>query len=169
MITFMQNTRCRRFVGLLIVVGLVGCGGSRAESNLASLNKSNLQRLVNLYFAYQRKHDFVGPPDETAFKEFLNAYNPDKLERIGVDPNAIDNLFVSDGDGQPFKIRYGVRGSMMGSSEPVVFESVGKGEKLRVGFLDMTQREVDQAEYDQLWNGKGVNNRAGASRVPSQR
>ena len=43
----------------------------------------------------------------------------------------------------------------MGSSEPVIFEAVGVDGKREVGFLNMTQREVDAAEYDQLFAGKG--------------
>ena len=121
---------------------------------VAKANATNIQRLTNLYLAYQTDKAWVGPPDEAKFKEFLHAFNPDKLKRIGIDPASIDALFVSDRDGQPFKVRYGVKGNVMGSFEPVVFESVGVDGKRQVGCLDMSTREVDDAEYEGLWSGK---------------
>jgi hypothetical protein len=134
---------------------LAGCGGSAdPESAIASVNRQNIQRLANLYFAYQMKHEWQGPPDEQAFKKFLRGYDAKKLTRIGIDPNEIDKLFINERDGQPFKIRYGVRGSAMGSSEPVIFEAEGRGGRRMVGFLNMTQSEVDEAEYNDLWAGR---------------
>lgn len=140
----------------LFFVGLVtGCSNSNnPDSALASVNGSNIQRLGSLYLAYQTEHDWRGPQDEAAFKTFLKGVNPATLERIGIDPNQIDALFISERDGQPFKVRYGVMGSVMGSSEPVIFEATGDGSTRQVGFLNMTQREVDATEYDALWSAK---------------
>ncbi|QDV73998.1 hypothetical protein [Botrimarina mediterranea] len=140
--------------GLLFVATVTGCSQSSPESTLASLNESNVQRLTNLYFAYQKKHDFNGPKDEQDFRQFIQGISPDKLSRIGVDSASIDTVFISDRDGQPLRVRYRVKGSMMGSQEPVVFEAEGAEGMRMVGFLNMTQREVDAAEYDQLWSGK---------------
>lgn len=135
----------------------VGCGGADPTSRLTELNETNLQRVTNLYLAYQAKNNFLGPRDEQALQSFVRSVPANKLERIGIDPSGIDGLFISDRDGQPFKIRYGVQGNMMGSQEPVVFEAEGQNGKRLVGFLDMTQREVDAAEYEQLWaNGAGT-------------
>lgn len=134
---------------------LAGCGDSSdPNAAIAAVNQQNIQRLANLYFTYQMKHEWHGPPDEQAFKQFLRGYNPDKLTRIGIDPNNIDKLFVSERDGEPFKIRFGVLGSAMGSSEPVIFEAKGINGQRNVGFLNMVQREVDDAEYNDLWAGR---------------
>lgn len=148
-----MTKRMSNRIGLLcamLIATIVGCGKADPASRLADLNKNNLQRVGNLYLAYQIEHDFYGPKDEGAFQEYIRGLNPKKLERIGVTPGDIDNLFVSERDGQPFKIRYKVRGSMMGCQEPVVFEAEGESGKRRVGFLDMTQREVEASEYEQL-------------------
>lgn len=135
---------------------ITGCsGGSSPESQLAALNDSNIERLANLYFTYQKMHSWEGPEDEEEFKSFIREYNPRKLERIGIDPANTDQLFINERDGEPFKIRYGVLGNMMGCNKPVIFESVGVGTKKMVGFLNMTQREVEQSEYDDLWEGLG--------------
>ncbi|MCA9239658.1 MAG: hypothetical protein KDA37_05650 [Planctomycetales bacterium] len=149
-------SRCKRCVWLVLplVVAAPGCGGRGPESELAALNQTNIQRVTNLYFAYQKKNRFQGPPNEAAFKEFVNGLDAQKLERIGVDPAGVENTFVSERDGKPFRIRYGVQGSAMGSQEPVVFEDAGVGDSRQVGFLNLTQRDVDPAEYEQLWSGK---------------
>jgi hypothetical protein len=140
---------------ILAVGFLAGCGGSTdPESAVAAVNQQNIQRLANLYLTYQMKHGWQGPPDEQAFKKFLRGYNAEKLTRMGVDPNAIDELFINERDGQPFKIRYGVLGSTMGSTEPVIFEAEGVGGRRMVGFLNMVQREVDETEYNDLWAGR---------------
>jgi hypothetical protein len=140
----------------LALAAMIGCGsGADADDALAEVNSTNIQKLANLYFTYQTKNEWRGPADEAEFKGFIRTFNPQKLARIGVDAAATDALFTSERDGQPFKIRYGVRGSAMGSSEPVVFEAVGVDGRREVGFLNMTQREVDDAEYERLWSGKG--------------
>ena len=149
----------QRLLVLLAITGcamltLSGCGGVTAESALAKANETNIKRLSNLYFSFQMKNGWKGPKDEQDFKNFLNSYSPKKLERIGIDPNAIDELFISSRDGQPFRIRYGVPGSAMGSTEPVVFESTGVDGKFLVGFLDMRTEEFDAAGADELFNAK---------------
>lgn len=143
-------------LGGWIVMGLfVGCSStSDPDSVIASVNKTNIERLANLYSAYQSSHEWRGPADEAQFKAFLHGLNAHMLSRISVDPNALDQLFISERDGQPFKIRYGVPGSSMGSTAPVIFESVGDGKGRLVGFLNMQQREVDASEYDALWSAK---------------
>jgi hypothetical protein len=138
----------------VLLAVLAGCGGSVDPNEaLAQANSTNIQRLANLYVTYQTKNEWRGPADEAAFKDFVRTYNPQKLARIGVDPNAVDGLFTSERDSQPFKIRFSVMGSAMGSSEPVIFESVGVDGKREVAFLNMTQRQVDEAEYETLWSG----------------
>ena len=137
---------------LLLVPLTTGCGGPDAADMLAAANDSNMQRLANLYAAFQSRHDWRGPTDEAEFKEFLNSWNPDKLAAIGVEPGAIEELFISDRDGEPFQIRYGVAGHIMGSDAPVVFEAAGVKGKRMVGFLNMTSKEVDDIEYERLWS-----------------
>jgi hypothetical protein len=148
----------KRFVlllGVLLSGTLVGCSShTDPDSAIAKVNTTNLQRLANLYFTFQSQHEWHGPADEAEFKKFLRECNPRKLTRIGVDPNDLDKLFVNERDGQPFKIRYGVPGSAMGSSAPVIFEATGDGKGRLVGFLDMQQREVDESEYQSLWSAK---------------
>jgi hypothetical protein len=139
-------------VGCLLLLSALGCNGSiNPDEAIAKVNESNIQRLANLYFTYQMKNRWRGPEDEEAFKNFLRSYNPKKLTRIGIDPNAIDEVFVNERDGEPFRIRYGVAGSAMGCSEPVIFEATGVDGMYLVGQLDMQQREMDESEANQLF------------------
>lgn len=139
---------------LLVVVA--GCGGSDdGTAMLAQFNSNSMQRLANLYFTFQLDNGLRGPKDEAELRKFIAGIPAEKLARVGVDPNALDVLFVSPRDEQPYTVRYGVTGSAMGSSEPVIFEATGVDGKREVGFLNMTQREVDAAEYETLWSGKG--------------
>jgi hypothetical protein len=138
----------------LLAMGLsLGCGGADPADLLAAANDSNVQRLANLYEAFQSRHNWRGPKDEEEFKSFLKGWNPKKLSNIGVDPNAVDDVFISSRDGKSFKVRYGVPGHIMGSNAAVVFETIGVDGRRMVGFLNMTKREVDNAEYDRLWSG----------------
>lgn len=159
-----MNRRPWFALGLLVLALTLGCGGPEAGDLLAQANGDNVARLSNLYQAFQSRHDWRGPADEAEFKAFLNGWNPKKLEAIGVAPGAIDEVFVSPRDGEPFKVRYGVPGHIMGSSAAVVFEATGVGGKREVGFLDMSSREVDEAEYERLWSGQSDNRQAPAER-----
>jgi hypothetical protein len=137
---------------LLAVSLLTGCGSSvDPDSAVAAANSNNIQRLTNLYQAYQSENGWLGPADDALLKDFIRGLPPKTLTRISVDAGNVDAIFVSERDGKPFKLRYKVVGSMMGSTEPVVFESEGVGGKRMVGFLNMTQRDVDSAEYDSLF------------------
>lgn len=142
---------------ILLFLGMVtGCSDSVDPNDaVASANSTNLQRVTSLYLTFQQEHDWRGPADEAEFKEFVRSYDPARLARINVDPNKVEELFKSERDGEPFKIRYDVPGNMMGSTEPVVFESVGVGGRRMVGFLSMEQREVDNEEYETLLAGNG--------------
>lgn len=136
----------------LVLSILAGCGGEiNPNEALAKVNSTNAQRLANLYFTFHTNNEWRGPADDAEFKNYIRGLDTEKLSRIGVDSNQIDALFVSERDGEPFKIRYAVNGSAMGSTEPVVFESRGVDGKRQVAFLNMTQREVDDAEYQSLW------------------
>ena len=130
MVNELPESRIALALILGVSLSLVGCSSNLdTDAATAANNKTNIQRLTNLYFAFQMKNDFIGPTDEAEFRSFIEKYPTKKLERIGVDANSLDQLFINERDGEPFKIRFEVQGSLMGSSEPVVFESVGVGGK----------------------------------------
>lgn len=141
---------------LMVMVGAVGCSSSSSsDAAIKSVNNTNIQRLANLYSMHQFKNQFKGPADEAMFREYLAGPDPTKvLETMGVEKGGLDKLFISERDGEPFKIRYGVISGPRGSTEAVIFESKGRLGKRMVGFLNMVQREVEDQEYESLLNPK---------------
>jgi len=136
----------------------VGCGSSfDAESAIKEINSTNAQKLVSLYQHHQRRHRGKGPKDEAAFRKFISETSSYLLDRIDVDPNSLDSLFVSDRDGQPLTIRYGLQGSDRGPSVPTVFEAEGVEGVRLVACTNMITKEVtDDSEYQQLLESKGL-------------
>ena len=145
---------CLSGFSLLCLSCLFGCGGATVESAIGQSNKTNIQRLGNMYQMFQFKNKFRGPEDEAEFKEFIKGVDVSILEPRGIDPNNVDALFISERDNEPFKIRYGVPTGPRGSTEAVIFENTGDGGPRMVGFLNMVQREVAAEEYNQLLNAK---------------
>ena len=141
---------------LAAAAAAAGCGSADPEDLVRKANETNLQKLGSFYLLFQRENGWQGPADEAVFKEFITTYSPQELERIGVDPSRVDELFVSERDGEPFLIRYGVPGSPLGSTAAVVFEATGDGTKRRIAFLDMVQADVETEIYDKLWAGETV-------------
>lgn len=122
----------------------------------AAATDSNAKRLGTLYAQFQVNNTndrLLGPADKSEFIEFVKTRGESGLQRIGVDKNAIENLFVSERDDQPFKIRWQVQGISRGPAQPVIFESEGRNGKFMVGFTGFIEKEVDQSEYDLLWSG----------------
>jgi hypothetical protein len=137
-----------------LLTGLAGCSGDRVAQQVAEMNASNIQRVSNIYAAFQNYKSGRGPKDEAEFKTFIKEFDPAKLKMMGIDANNVDAVFVSERDGKPFKVRYQVGGGR-GSVAPVVFEQVGKDGKKQVGFTGGKVEEADDADYKQLLAGKG--------------
>jgi hypothetical protein len=132
-----------------------GCGSSESgDAAIRDANRTNIQRLTNLYARYQVTHGGRGPNDEVEFRKFITELDPQTLRNIGVDPGKLDSLFLSERDAEPFSIRYAVVGSTRGSNDAVVFEQSGKDGKLQVGFTSLAIRDVDPAEYATLKTGQ---------------
>jgi hypothetical protein len=136
---------------VLLLSAVVGCSGDRIASSVAAQNDSNIKRAVNLYSAYQLTHGYQGPKNEQVLRDFVASHGiPIKnLEMMGVDPSNLDNVFKSERDGKPFKIRYGVTGGM-GVSDALVFEDQGVDGKKLVAFNGPVVEDVDDARYKDL-------------------
>ena len=135
-----------------------GCGGSfDAESAIKQVNSTNAQKLVSLYQHYQRRHRGKGPKDEEDFRKFIAGTSTYLLDRIDIDPNSLDGLFISERDNQPLTIRYGLKGNDRGPSIPTVFEVEGADGVRIVACTNMVTKEVeDESEYQDLLKSKGL-------------
>ena len=138
---------------LAAALPLMGCNSDDVSGEVGEKNKSNIQRVANLYAAHQNAKNGTGPKDEAEFKEFIRAFAPDKLQMMRVDAGNPDSVFVSERDGKPFKVRYKVGGGR-GSSDPVVFETDGKDGKKQVGFTGGKVEDCDDSTYQAYLSGK---------------
>lgn len=142
------------FVSLGTVVALTGCGGTDANSMIAAANDSNVKRLATLYSYFHIQNRNKGPKNKEQLRAFIEAQDANRLKRGGIDATKLDELFVSERDGEPFVVRYGVNTVIRGPSLPVVFESTGVDGMRQVGFCNGSMKEVDEDEYDRLMAGK---------------
>ena len=135
---------------LLGLVMIAGCGGSNLPE-LSDLNNSNIRRVHSVYKIYMAAHEYKGPKSEQELKDHCANDNTAKvlIERMGLDPTQLDDIFVSERDGEPFKIRWGLSGV---PDHAIVFEAVGVEGKRLVAFAK--PRELDATEYDGYWSGK---------------
>ena len=155
MTRFMRNI-CYALLSILALVWDGGCA-DRVTAEVASKNDSNIKRLVNLYAGYQLTHGWQGPKDEQALMDFVKQGGlPAKnFHMMGIDPEKLGLIFISERDGHPFKVKYGVAGGI-GSVTPVVFEQVGSGGKRQVAFTTPIVEEVDDSRYNELWEKGGL-------------
>ena len=162
-----EKLRLRRFPVRAVMLSFVtaGCSQDDPGSRVAAMNDARIKQLANLYMAHQMRNGSNGPADEKAFKSFIqNGMAPHRLEMMRVDPSKLDELFISERDGQPFVIRYGQRGGVM-SKLAVVFEKEGQGGMRQVAFTNGSVEEVDDARYQEfLQAGKRTIVRSGPSK-----
>jgi hypothetical protein len=133
------------------------CSTDKVASIVAEHNDSSMKRTVNLYSAYQLANGWQGPKDEAVLRRFvIDGGLPNKnLQYMGIDPNKLDGLFISDRDKKPFKIRWGVMGGR-GVIDAIVFEDEGVNGKKLVAFNGATVEEEDDARYKDLWQHGGM-------------
>ena len=137
-------------MSLCCLVSLIGCNDTTIEDGVAALNSSRIRQLYNCYSLYAHYNQFRGPKDEATFKEFLLRPKYEKnLKMMQIDRNALDDIFLSERDGKPFKIRYGVNGV---GDKAIIFETEGVDGKRMVALE--TPQELDDQEYEAYWSGQ---------------
>ena len=154
-------------VALFLLVLVTGCGGKvDSSAGIREANKTNIQRLTNLYSRHQLFHAGKGPASEQDFRKYISGLDADTLKNIGVDPANLDQLFKSERDGQPFKVVYNVVGSTRGSNDAVVFEGTGKDGVKEVGFTSLTIKKLTDAEISGLQSGKPASGNTQNTQLP---
>jgi len=138
----------------IVLFALPGCSSDSVQSQVAAMNSSNIKRVANLFGAWQNSHGGQGPKDMESIKAFAEGIPPDALQNMKIEPTKLDALFISERDGKPFKIKFGAARSLMGPHIAVVFEEKGIDDKKQVAWTNAQVREVDDAEYQQLWGEK---------------
>jgi hypothetical protein len=147
------NIRSRPLTGLVVLalIAAPGCGSNELESPTAA----KLKALSGFYLDYAVAKKGQGPANEADLKKHIRSM-PDQLMPSGVDRNAIDTLFVSERDGEPFVVLYGVTiTGVSGTSGAVVaHEKTGKGGKRLVVLSNTKVEHVDEARLQALLASK---------------
>ncbi|BBO35916.1 hypothetical protein [Lacipirellula parvula] len=124
------------------VATLAGCGGSSGGGKVKE--HAHARAITSLYFSATSA--LGGPPaNEAAFKEQIANVKPDLSI---LDVGSIDELFVSDRDGQPLVINYGPAAKANGGV--VVYEQTGKDGIRFVGNTSGQVQEADAALFAKL-------------------
>jgi hypothetical protein len=163
----MSGRKLIGFFSVILIGGLFapGCSSKDPASRIGEMNDTRIKQLANLYMAHQMRNGSNGPKDQSAFKSFVqNGMAPHRLEMMRVDPTKVDDLFVSERDGQPFTIKYGQSGGTM-SKLPVVFEKEGQDGSRQVAFTNGQVEDVDGTRYQELLqSGKKIGTISGVSK-----
>ncbi len=134
---------------LTLVTFVVGCAEDTPNARIAEYNSTNIQKLRNAYGLFMMAHESRGPDSKEELLDYLTSDRAAavRLGRMGVALDEINDIFVCERDGKPFKIRYGVSG--LESDQAIIFESEGVEGKRMVAFL--IPRELDDEEYEKYW------------------
>lgn len=135
------------------LVAVAGCGPDELESPAAK----KLKGIANQYLDFAANtSDKRGPANEQAFKRRLSSHPDFVLNDQGFDPKNIDAAFVSDRDGEPFVILYGLTlGGINAKEAPLVaHEKKGRNGRFLVGLFNGKVRLVDEAGLQELKNPK---------------
>lgn len=130
---------------------LLSSGCSDNQPDISSFNDSNLKKVRNFYELYMDEHQQTGPTDEAEFRDYIaNGRKAQRLiKKLNLDSAAIENLFIGERDGEPLKIRYGLRQPL---NHAFVFEATGV-DGMRLVARSPVQ-EMDEEEYEAWWSGK---------------
>ena len=98
-----------------------GCGSGR--KSVAEIMDTNIKKVRALYSFYMTNHRYRGPKDEDAFKKWLaSTEGRFAIKRMEMDATKLEDYFISERDGEPFEIRYGLKGIR---DHAIVFEKTG--------------------------------------------
>ena len=142
---------------LLCFVGLaIGCGGDKTMDTFREMNKLNMSKLANSYVMFASVNGSVGPKDADELKNFIKNDErvPPRLGLSSSDLENLDDIFISDADGEPFQIRFGLKIRTDEDRSPLIFDKVGIDGMRRVALADNEILEISDAKkYDRMWAG----------------
>jgi hypothetical protein len=139
------NIWLTRSLGLIALAVLAGCGADP----LASKTAQRLKGIAEIYLSYAAAKSGGGPESEAVFKKYMKSVDAIQLEMAKIDPKAIDDVFVSERDKQPFVIVYGLSITRISgdSKEVLAYEKTGENGKHLLSYIN---GKVDHVSADQL-------------------
>lgn len=150
-------------VALLAVWSAGGCSQSpeqRMKDAFRSNFRENGRRLVTMYARFmespsqpvQGPNDFKGPADEQQLRDFIATMPAEALREMGISGADSEELFKSERDGQPFRIRYGIKGGLS-KVYAVLCESRGVNGKIKVYRSNGSSTEVAAGDIEEYMAG----------------
>jgi hypothetical protein len=156
-----KNFRLNLLLVLVATACLIGCDGKAANDAelMKKANDSNMKKVASAYQMYASRHAYTGPKSKDVLVEFLktNQTIDRNLKLVGIDLNTLDDIFVSDNDGEEFVIRWGqfMNPDETRAKEPFIFEKVGVDGMRLVMISNRKILEVtDDKKYQKLLKGK---------------
>lgn len=148
---------------LLTVWTAGGCSPTpeqRMKDAFRSTYRENGRRLVAMYARFmespdqpiQGPNDFKGPSSEKELREFIRKTPAEALAEMGISGADSEELFKSERDGQPFRIRYGIKGGLS-KVYAVVCESRGVNGTIKVFRSNGSSVEVPAEDMDDYMSG----------------
>jgi hypothetical protein len=124
-----------------------GCGdGQRPQSE----SERNLQALAVMYGRFISQNRGMGPPNEAEFKKYIRSRPSTDLESFKIDPAAVDQIFISPRDQQPYGIAWGIRPGAPGPDgmmPMIIWEQTGEGGKRYVADSLGKIEEIDDTTF----------------------
>jgi len=153
------------FVTALVAVGVISGCQSSPEQQIKEAFKAafpeNGRRVAVLYARCMASptrptrgpNDFSGPIDESSLRRFIAGMSSEALAEMGIASAEAPDLFMSERDGQPFRVRYGIRGPLT-TTYAVLCESKGVDGKVKVFKSDGSFVEVAADEAEKYMSGE---------------
>jgi hypothetical protein len=118
------GTNVRSFLAAALIgtalIPTPGCGSDDLDSSTAV----KLRAVGNMYLDYVVMKNGAGPDTEARFKAHVGSKPDQVLQPAGIDRNDLNGLFVSDRDGEPFVVRYGLKVTgVSGTDAPLIAHS----------------------------------------------
>jgi hypothetical protein len=140
---------CRvAFLGLAVLAGfIIGCSNAYDRGGAGAIMKeegNHIRQMNSLYNLYRVANN-KPPPSPDALKEWAKKQAPDKLKDSVEDPAALDDVFVSPRDHEPYGIAPPPKGRYtMGPQRVVIYERTGvKGKHMVANGMGYSQ-EMDE-------------------------
>lgn len=154
----------QRFLMVLGIAALAGCQASPEQQMKDAFRdafRENGRRVAVIYARYMSSptkpvtgpNGFAGPADEAELRRFIAATPSAALEEIGIKSAESAELFASERDGQPFRVRYGIKGPLS-TTYAVLCEAQGVNGRVKVFKSDGSSVEVAADEADAYMAGK---------------
>ncbi len=145
-----------RALGWLLWISLSAVAGCGSSDELSSPTAVRMRALANFYLDYAIPKSGKGPAGEQVFKKHIRGLPDFLLRQNGVEPDAVDALFVSERDSEPLVVNYGLTIAHISgkSGVAIAHEKTGKNGKRLVVLSNCKVELADEARLQELMSEK---------------